>query len=104
MPLDRRRRDRQVVSGLFDRQPAKVTKLDDLRRRGGRLGQFGQRFVDGDQIQFEVDADVRRFVERCGQLSAVALGGTMLARVIDENAAHHLRRRAIEMDPILELS
>src|SRR5918993_2740058 len=103
LALDGGGADAQDFRRLLDREAAEEAQLDDARLlRVERVEAF-ERLVERDQVRGALARHVDVLVEREFLEFAAALFGLLLARVIDEDAAHHLRRDAEEVRPVLPL-
>ena len=90
-------RHAQRLGGLRDGQPAEVAAFDDADHAVVDVGQIVERGVDRDQL---VERRGRtEFVLDSRQADAIAapLAGVPRARVIDQDAAHRVRRGPEEM-------
>src|ERR1051325_8457367 len=93
--------DAEHFRGLLDGDPAEEAQLDESALFGIDLGELFERLVERDQLRRALVRDVNVFVE--GELGerAAALLRLSAARVIDEDAAHHLRGDAEEVRAVL---
>ena len=104
LALHRRRRGPENLRGFFNGQATEVPKLHQLALFRVELAQPGEGVVQGDQVDVAVGSWCDALVERHHATPAAPLGGVALARVVHENAAHHLRRDAEEVRPALPLN
>jgi hypothetical protein len=91
------------MCGLFNREAAKRAKLHNPgQRRVDRL-QSIERVIKRESRHFVRRGDVLGFVEGNTTHAVATLAGAVPSRVIDQDAAHDLRRDTKEMRPILPI-
>src|SRR5262245_35459838 len=102
-PFPRHRRARYQEGGrhLLFRKAAEVPKLDDLRVTRIEASQLLQRLIDDQQLAVAGLDCGEPVVETHSKGHGRALGGTMGPCMIDQDAAHHLRRDSEKMRAIL---
>ena len=101
MTFDGRRRDAQNVCRLFDRKAAEVSQFHHARLLLIECGQSFERIVERNQFCTALDGSIYVFIQ--GELLEIltALFRVVLARVIDQQAAHDLGGNAKKMRPVL---
>jgi len=101
--LDRGWRDVEILSRFGNGQSAEVAQLDDPRglRRDG--GEPVQRVVEAHDIEAQIDPGFRHIVEARDGLAGTAFGRAVFPRVIDEDPAHHVGRRTVEVNAVREI-
>ena len=97
----RRARDRQHFGHFPLGHAGEVAELNDLTLTGIQECQLLKRFLELQDLAVGRLRGGDPIVERDPERRAGPLGRLMLARVIDEDAAHHLGRDAEEVRPVL---
>ena len=97
-------RDAEDLGGLVDAQSAEVTQLDHLALARVHLSQFFHCFIERNYVLSVSLMQSHRVIER----EFARLAGTLVAMarlgMIDQNPAHHLRRHAEKVRPILPVN
>ena len=101
VPFDRGLGDPQHLGRFLVVHAAEVAQFDDLAAAGIDLRERLQRVVERDELRRALVRHGRLAVERDVPVLAAALAGRPLARVVDEDVAHHLRGDGEEVGAVL---
>ena len=100
-PGHRGPRDGQYLRHFLFGHAREVAELDNLSLTSVDEGQLSKRLFQEQNLAVALLPSADVFVERQPDRRARPFGGLALARVIDQDAPHHLRRQAEEVRPIL---
>lgn len=101
VPLDRRRRNTENFRRFFRIQPSEIPQLDDAGLPRIDSFEAGQRLVKGDDVDIERLVGCLSFLESDPPRSGAPLHRLPLARMLDEDASHELRRDGKKVRAIL---
>jgi hypothetical protein len=91
------------MRGFLDRESAKRAKLDDPRQLSVDLGQAIERMVQGEDGYLVGRGDVLGFIQGHTAHTLAPFVRAMTTSVVDEDAAHDLRRDTKEVRAILPI-